>query len=81
MKPENPYPICDDQFDNESVSKTTLLRDTWQEGFDAAITWLKEPCTEHPDCGQHTNKVLIHTVTCYPPHRYLCPQCREKVGL
>ena len=44
-----------------------------------ANKWLEEPCTEHPDCNQHENKNLRHTITCYPMHRVHCLQCWAKI--
>jgi hypothetical protein len=84
MKPENPYMKINTTCDG---FKTERL--AWQEGFDAAIKWLNEPCKEHPMtmrelglCCCDRCFVAFQKKPChFREHRHLCPKCREEIGL
>jgi len=78
MKPENPYPrygAKGQEFD-VSTHVNRIKNQAWEEGFDAAVKWLNEPCKEHP-CEEDK----LFSVPFYPCHRYSCSQCRKKIGL
>jgi len=66
MKPENPY---DNSIDRSVGAER---HEIWQEGFDAAIKWMFETCTEHP------NKE--YWVPHYAEHRYQCIECMKEVN-
>lgn len=76
MKPENPYKGDIDIFNNIRLA----TRQGWQEGFDAAIKWLNEPCTEHPLKGVSDLEKYNDYKHYYPDHRYLCPECLKEIS-
>lgn len=71
-KPENPFYKNINSLDKNSMRMGLGI--AWQEGFDAAIKYLSEPCTEHK---------IIEWRGCaieyYEPHRYLCPECMSEL--
>ena len=67
----NPCEDCDCE-----CNQAGCRDDGWNEGFDTAIKYLNEPCTEHPQIVDFS-----FTIEGYYPHRYLCPECRKEIGL
>lgn len=66
MKPENPYrsnvvPIDSCIVVDEGISAYQCCKASalvWEEGFDAAIKWGNEPCTEHEQRGEIRDEAL-----------------------
>ena len=73
MRPENPYfKVIEEHFSLDESVQYERYGNCYSQGFDAAIKYLTEPCTDHyvllPKDRPFKN--WIHT-----QHRYLCPQC------